>query len=275
MLSSAIRAVNAVRTGFERASGRSIEPAGTAPLVDAVIDLTLRGVVVAAHTADAVAGLARPFVGLALAPPVVPRRFWPQTRLDAMTEGGRSARMQADRIAKQVVGDLVPDVLSAVLDRIDLTQIVLDRVKLASIIAEVDVNEVAAKLDIVPIVDRVPIERILDRVDVDAIVAGVDLNAIVSRIDVDAIAAKLDLDAVIARLDLAGIVNRVIDEIDLPDLIRESSGAMASETVLGVRMQGIEADERVNRIVDRILLRRRARGTATHGSPGASDDTGS
>ena len=37
---------------------------------------------------------------------------------------------------------------------------------------------------------------------------------------------------------------------------------MASETVVGVRMQGRAADERINRIVDRVLRRRRDRNTA-------------
>jgi hypothetical protein len=65
------------------------------------------------------------------------------------------------------------------------------------------------------------------------------------------------LDAVLARIDLAGIVNQVIDEVDLAEIIRESSGAMASEAVVGIRIRGIEADERVNRVMDRVLLRRR------------------
>jgi hypothetical protein len=72
----------------------------------------------------------------------------------------------------------------------------------------------------------------------------------------DAIIARLDLDAILDRLNLVSIVNNVIEEIDLPAIIRESSGTMASDAVLDVRMRGIEADETVNRIVDRILRRR-------------------
>ncbi len=84
----------------------------------------------------------------------------------------------------------------------------------------------------------------------------------------NAIAARLDIDAVLDRVDLAGIANQVINEINLPEIIRESSGAMASETVLSMRSRGIEADETINRIVDRILLRRRARNTVALQPPG-------
>jgi hypothetical protein len=61
---------------------------------------------------------------------------------------------------------------------------------------------------------------------------------------------------VLDELDLAAVVDEVLDEIDLPDIIRESTGTMASDTVRNVRMQGVSADEAVTRIVDRLLLRR-------------------
>ena len=147
-------------------------------------------------------------------------------------------------------------VLDAVLDQIDLTQLVLSRVDIEEVIAAVDLDKVVASIDMDALIDRVPIDRVLDRVDIDEVASRIDLDKIVSRIDVNDIAAGIDLDAIIDRVDLAAIANRVITEIDLPELIRESSGAMASESVLGVRAQGIEADEWVNRLVDRILMRR-------------------
>ena len=51
----------------------------------------------------------------------------------------------------------------------------------------------------------------------------------------NAIAAGVDNDAIIARIDLAGLANGVIDDIDPTEIIPESSGAMASETMDGVR----------------------------------------
>ena len=43
----------------------------------------------------------------------------------------------------------------------------------------------------------------------------------------------------------SSIAREVVYEIDLPEIIRESTGIVTSEAVVGVRMQGIQADERV------------------------------
>ena len=83
------------------------------------------------------------------------------------------------------------------------------------------------------------------------------MDAVVARADLDAAVARVDLDAVIARVDLVAIVEEVLDEIDLPAIIRDSTGSMASETVRGVRMTGISADDAISRAVDRALFRRR------------------
>ena len=60
----------------------------------------------------------------------------------------------------------------------------------------------------------------------------------------DAIARRVDLDAIVDRLDLVALANRVIEGIDLAEIIRESTGSVTGEMVRGVRMQGIEADRR-------------------------------
>lgn len=52
---------------------------------------------------------------------------------------------------------------------------------------------------------------------------------------------------VLGQLDLARVAREVIDDIDLPEIIRSSTGSVASETVRDVRMQAIEADEAVSR----------------------------
>jgi hypothetical protein len=104
------------------------------------------------------------------------------------------------------------------------------------------------------------------------------VDAVLNRIDMNKIVAKVDLDAIVARIDITAMARQVIDDIDLPEIIRESSATMASEGVLGMRMQGIDADERVNRMVDKILLRRNARKTqlrvpADGGSAEGGDET--
>ena len=142
------------------------------------------------------------------------------------------------------------------------------RLDIDAILNRVDLDEVAARLDIDAILNRVDLDEVAARLDVDAVVARADLDAVVNRIDLDAVAAKLDVDAVVARADLdavidrvdvIGIVEEVLDVIDLPAIIRDSTGSMASETVRGVRMTGITADDALSRVVDRALFRRRQR----------------
>jgi hypothetical protein len=65
----------------------------------------------------------------------------------------------------------------------------------------------------------------------------------------------VDVDAVVARIDVPGLTEQVIDEVDLGEIIRESSSTMASETVDVLRVQGMRVDGLVSRIVDRMLLR--------------------
>jgi len=79
---------------------------------------------------------------------------------------------------------------------------------------------------------------------------------------VDEVLRRVDLDAVIARLDLAKLAEDVIASVDLPEIIRESTSAVSSETVREVRMRGISGDEAVGRAMER--LRPRRRGAPTH-----------
>lgn len=64
----------------------------------------------------------------------------------------------------------------------------------------------------------------------------------------------------------------IIEGVDLPEIIRDSTGALASDTVRGARMQGIAADEAVGRAVDRLLLRRGRRTAPVTVGPEASTE---
>jgi hypothetical protein len=99
------------------------------------------------------------------------------------------------------------------------------------------------------------------RVDLDRVVDRVDPNQIAARIDLDAIVGRVDLDAIVARIDLPRLTEQIIDEVDLGELIRESSSTMASETVDALRVQGMRVDGLVSRLVDRVLLRQGQRQT--------------
>ena len=75
------------------------------------------------------------------------------------------------------------------------------------------------------------------------------------------VAARLDVNAVVERVDLARITEQVLDEVDVGHIVRESSGAMAAETVDAVRMQGMRVDGFLSRVVDRLLARPGGRDT--------------
>jgi uncharacterized protein YjbI with pentapeptide repeats len=145
----------------------------------------------------------------------------------------------------------VPWALEQMLRRIRLTDVVLDHVDLDAVVVGVDVEAVLDRVDLTAVVlQRVDLETL-----VTAVLDRVDLTAVVlQRVDLDAL-----VNAVIARVDLIGLAEEVIDGVDLPEIIRESTGSMASDAVRGARMQGIAADEAVGRAVDRLLLRRKNR----------------
>ena len=192
-------------------------------------------VAVVARFGRPLAVLARPGVAFARGSVAVARHH---LNLDGWAARGLAEQRRAQEVATRAVRA----VIAAVLDAIDLDQVVA-QVDLDRIIGRVDANQIAARIDL---------NRIVERIDVDAIAA---------RIDLDAIVARVDIDAIVARIDLPGLTEQVIEEVDLGELIRESSSTMASETVDALRVQGMRADGLVNRVVDRILLRQGQRRT--------------
>jgi len=57
------------------------------------------------------------------------------------------------------------------------------------------------------------------------------------------------------NVDVVSLAEEVIAKIDLPEIIRDSTGAVASDTLLGVRMHSISGDDAIARAVDRLRLR--------------------
>jgi hypothetical protein len=93
---------------------------------------------------------------------------------------------------------------------------------------------------------------------VEQILAELDLTTLVrENVDVNAIAAEFDIDAIVDRIDLIGLANKVIDGVDLPAIIRESTNSVTAEVMTDVRTQGERADDLVAGIVDRVLGRSR------------------
>ena len=169
-----------------------------------------------------------------------PASFAPRsTILEEAARTGRAEQVALRRRFEVLLDAWAPVLVEAVVERIDLTRLVREHVDLDALVASVDLDAAVA------------------RVDLDAAVARVDLDAIAATLDVDAVVARADLDRVIARIDIVRIVEEVLDAIDLPAIIRDSTGSMASETVRGVRMTGVSADDALSRVVDRALFRRR------------------
>ena len=285
---------------------------------------------------------AAPIGRLVMHPPVLNERLHPARVVEALVDRGYAARTTADDDLSRIVAAVVPPVVNEVLDNLDLTELVrervdidglvstvdieavIDRVDIAAIVERIDIDAIAKRIDLDAIVDRIDIDAIVDRIDIDAIVRRVDISAVVAQVDVDALARRidldaivdsididaivrrvdisgvvaqvdvdaiarrieldaivarldidalvdrLDLDAIVRRLDLVSLAEEVVNGIDLPEIIRESTGSMASEVVRDVRMQSIDADVAIARIVDRLIRRRRARRTEILGKPDSS-----
>jgi hypothetical protein len=186
--------------------------------------------------------LARPALAVARGSVAVARHH---LDLDGWAARGLGEQRRAQAAAVNAGRALIAALAAAVLDEIDLDQVVA-RVDIDRIVDRVDPNQIAARIDL---------DEIVARVDVDAVAARIDLDAIVSRIDLDAIVGRVDIDAIVARVDLPALTEEVIDEVDLGEIIRESSSTMATETVDALRVQGMRVDGLVSRVVDRILLR--------------------
>ena len=222
------------------------------------IRLAEAGAAVAAPTLSALGRLAP----VLLHPPGVPSGLQPAHLASRLAKRGSERRTAVSVAALRWLDVLVPRLLDEVLRRARLTDLVREHLDLDAVVAGVDLDGAAARLDVDAVVARADLDAAVARVDLDAAVARVDLDAIVKRLDLTALVLeRVDLerlvDAVLAETDLVGLAQEVIDGVDLPAIIRESTGSMASDTVRGARMQSIVADEALGRAVDRLLLRRR------------------
>jgi hypothetical protein len=189
--------------------------------------------------------------------------MWPATGPGAGVLRVLDGRWHAEEASTQAAAKafaqhLVPRIASALLDQLDFDQIV-QRIPIEAVIDRIDIDEIVARVDL---------DAILARIDINEIAKRIDLNAVAAELDVDEIVSKVDLNAIISRIDVTGIAQGVIEEVDLPAIIRESSGAMASETVQELRIQGMHADTFVAKIVDKVL-HRRDRDLDAPGEPGA------
>jgi len=165
-------------------------------------------------------------------------------RLGALDARWREQRPRDEEVAASFLRLLVPQIVDAALDQIDLNELVAERIELDRV------------------VDRLDLDRVIDRLDINAIVASVDLDQVVRRVDVQAVADRIDLQALVRRLDLTAIAGEVIEELELVKLIQDAVGSMTNETVGGIRVQSMNADRAISRLRERLLGRGGADGPA-------------
>ncbi len=229
-------------------------------LADVVVGTAWGAARVSGRLASAGGRVAAPVVAVVLEPPLVPRRLQPARGIARLAEQWRRDRPDTVRSLGQWSTTMLPSGIQAGLRQVDVqacVDAVLDAVDLDAVVAGV-----------------------VRRMDVDAVVALVlarmDLAAVVSaaldQLDleevVDTALQELDLTKIVMdRVDLVTIADYVVAEIDLPEIIRASTGSMASETVRGLRMQGVGADQAVTRAVDKVLFRRAHRRAAADALP--------
>jgi hypothetical protein len=226
--------------------------------VDAAVGVAAAATNAAVSVTRLFARAAAPVGRLVMHPPLVNESLHPARVVEAFADRGYLARTSANTDLNRIIAAVVPPVVEEVLDSLDLTALVQERV---------DIDALVSTVDIAAVVDRMDIDAIVRHVDIDAIAKRIDVDAIVERIDVDAIVSRVDVDAIVRRLDLVALAEEVVNGIDLPEIIRESTGSMASDVVLDARMQSIDADVAIARVVDRIIRRRRAQLTDAQGEP--------
>ena len=122
-------------------------------------------------------GVVKPIGRSLMLPPVLPPSMTPEMVIRHLVVRGNHVLAAAEGALDVVSRELVPTATEAVLERVDVTDLVLKQV------------------DLVRIVDAV----------LDRIIAASDLDAAAARLDVDAVAQRLDVDAVEARLDVNAV----------------------------------------------------------------------
>ncbi|SNS54351.1 hypothetical protein [Rhodococcus kyotonensis] len=184
--------------------------------------------------------------------------------LRTLSARGERTVVAATTVADALLRALVVKVVAAALEEIDLTRLIRENVDIDAIIEGVDLDKAVAQVDLDQAVARVDLDKAVARVDLDAAVARVDLDRAIARVDLDAVVdtvdldrqvSRVDLDGAVARVDLIALANFVIDGVDLPEIIRESTGSLSAEAVRGVRSHGMQADDAVSHFVGKLFGR--------------------
>ena len=152
----------------------------------------------------------------------------------------------ADQSITHLAHEAVEETKAAVAGVLGHLQHLVERTVNATLDATVPVvaNAIVDRIDLKPIVERA--------------IGEVNLTEIVlENVDVDAIVAQAKLEPIIDRLPLTDLAEYVVDQIDLPAIIRSSTGGIAVDALSAARVASMTGDALVSRLSDAILLKRR------------------
>ena len=226
-----------LRTLSESAAARSGQASEGSLPTDEAVDFVLGvgwGLAKAADRTVRIANtIASPAISVVLAPPLVPARFQPGRLLRRVSLAWKAERAEAVRSLYAWSATITPAANDLALNLVDLTPVV------ESVVRRMDLEEIVGTA--------------LDQLDLtDMVVERVDLQRVITSALEEIDLTQLVLD----RVDLVKIADVIVDGVDLTEIIRDSTESMALETVHDVRLQGIEADRAVSRLVARVLHRR-------------------
>ena len=167
----------------------------------------------------------------------------------ALRQGADSLAQYGARIIDQAADpgmrdlrSVVIQAMSSIVDDIDLTALIRDRIDLDLLIESIDVDALVARLDVATVVDKLDLDAVVEQLVIDSIVQRLDIPAVVDRLDLDGIVARLDMDELVERLDIDSIVRRIdliavlsgmVERMKLPTVLRDS-----------LRMRAADADAR-------------------------------
>ncbi|HQR78713.1 MAG TPA: hypothetical protein PLT68_00680 [Actinomycetota bacterium] len=83
------------------------------------------------------------------------------------------------------------------------------------------------------------------------LLSRVDMNMVLSDVDVDALVDRVTMERVLEKVDVNSFMTDVVNELDAAGLLREGTGAIASQTVGSIRTLPGAATRMAGRVVRR------------------------
>ncbi|MFZ4516288.1 MAG: RDD family protein [Acidimicrobiia bacterium] len=116
-------------------------------------------------------------------------------------------------------------------------------------------------------------QQLVTQIDLPAVVRQVPVQAIAQEIDLTAVIQSIDLNQIIAGINIRPIADQVIDELDIPSIVRATTSSMASDITNAGRIGLMRVDDAVGRSADWCLRRSTVRTAPLSGyDPFAPED---